>query len=113
MPGHHCGMVRFGRGSWKVVGIMESGGNSFESEVWVDGRLLAADAKRSIPYSGFRVRAADGADLEALARRIDADPRWALETSPETEYYADQAESARTLFIIVLFVAVMAGFGGH
>jgi putative ABC transport system permease protein len=57
------------------------------------------------------LRAADGADLAALARRIDADPRWALEASPETEYYADQAESARTLFVIVLFVAVMAGFG--
>jgi len=103
--------LRFGRGSWTVVGILESDGSSFESEVWVDGRLLAADAKRALPYSGFRVRAADGADLEALARRIDADPRWALEASPETEYYADQAESARTLFVIVLFVAVMAGFG--
>lgn len=103
--------LRFGRGSWQVVGILESGGSSFESEVWVDARLLAADAKRSLPYSGFRVRAAEGADLEALARRIDADPRWALEASPETAYYADQAESARTLFIIVIFVAVMAGIG--
>jgi hypothetical protein len=78
------------------VGILDAEGSSYESEVWVDARLLAADAKRSLPYSGFRVRGADGADLEALARRIDADPRWALEASPETEYYADQAESART-----------------
>lgn len=104
-------VLRFGRGSWQVVGILEAEGSSYESEVWVDARLLAADAKRSLPYSGFRVRAADGADLEALARRIDADPRWALEASPETDYYADQAESARTLFVIVIFVAVMAGFG--
>ncbi len=103
--------LRFGRGSWQVVGILEAEGSSYESEVWVDARLLAADAKRTLPYSGFRVRGADGADLEALARRIDADPRWALEASPETEYYADQAESARTLFVIVIFVAVMAGFG--
>ena len=103
--------LRFGRGRWTVVGILEAEGSSYESEVWVDARLLAADAKRSLPYSGFRVRAADGADLDALARRIDADPRWALEASPETDYYADQAESARTLFVIVLFVAVMAGIG--
>lgn len=103
--------LRFGRGTWQVVGILDAEGSSYESEVWVDARLLAADAKRSLPYSGFRLRGADGADLEALARRIDADPRWALEASPETEYYADQAESARTLFVIVVFVAVMAGFG--
>lgn len=103
--------LRFGRGRWRVVGLLESGGSSFESEVWVDARLLAADAKRSLPYSGFRLRVADGADLEALARRIDADPRWALEATRETDYYADQAESARTLFVIVVFVAVMAGIG--
>lgn len=103
--------LRFGRGSWQVVGILEAQGSSYESEVWVDARLVAADAKRSLPYSGFRVRVADDADLEALARRIDADPRWALEAKPETEYYADQAESAQTLFVIVIFVAVMAGFG--
>src|SRR5690606_33360298 len=56
--------LRFGRGDWKVVGVFESGGTSFESEVWVDVRQLAADAKRSIPYSGLRVRVADGADMD-------------------------------------------------
>ncbi|MEZ4330302.1 MAG: ABC transporter permease [Myxococcota bacterium] len=103
--------LRFGRGRWRVVGLLESGGSAFESEVWVDARLLAADAKRSLPYSGFRIHVADGADIEALARRIGADPRWALEAMRETDYYADQAESARTLFVIVVFVAVMAGIG--
>ena len=103
--------LRFGRSRWNVVGVLDSDGSSFESEVWVDVRQLAADAKRTLPYSGLRLRVADGADVAALARRIDADPRWALEAKPESEYYAEQAESARTLFVIVMFVAVMAGFG--
>src|SRR5512140_2708634 len=30
----------FGRGTWTVVGIFESGGSSFESEVWVDVREI-------------------------------------------------------------------------
>ena len=30
--------LEFGRGRWKVVGVFESGGSSFESEVWVDAR---------------------------------------------------------------------------
>ena len=68
--------LAFGRGEWKVVGRFDSDGSSFESEVWVDVRELAADAKRTIPYSGLRVRAAEGADMDALARRIDADPRY-------------------------------------
>jgi ABC-type antimicrobial peptide transport system permease subunit len=103
--------LRFGRGSWRVVGILDAGGSSFESEVWVDARQLAADAKRTLPYSGMRIRAADGADRDALARRIEDDPRWALEAKPETDYYAEQAESSRTLFAIVVLVAIMAGIG--
>ncbi len=67
--------------------------------------------KRSLPYSGVRVRAAAGADRDALDRRIGADPRWALEAKRETDYYADQAESSRTLFVLVVLVAVLAGVG--
>ena len=105
------GEMKFGRRSWKVVGILESGGSSFESEVWVDARDLAADAKRPIPYSGMRVKVAPGADRDALIRRIGADSRWSLEAKPETEYYAKQAESANTLYGLVVGLAVLAGIG--
>jgi putative ABC transport system permease protein len=103
--------LRFGRGTWRVVGRFESGGSSLESEVWVDARELARDARRPLPYSGFRVRVAPDADLEALARRIGDDPRFALEAQPETEYYAEQAESANTLYFLVVGLAVLAGIG--
>jgi len=100
-----------GRRTWKVVGILDSGGSSFESEVWVDARDLANDAKRPIPYSGLRLKLAAGADPDALMRRIEDDPRWALEAKPETEYYAKQAESANTLYGLVVGLAVLAGIG--
>ncbi len=103
--------LEFGRGRWKVVGVFESGGSSFESEVWVDARQLANDAKRTMPYSSFRIRVADGADMDALARRIGADPRHALEAERETAYYAEQGESARTIYVLVVFVALLAGVG--
>jgi ABC-type lipoprotein release transport system permease subunit len=103
--------LEFGRGRWKVVGVFESGGSSFESEVWVDARELANDAKRPFPYSSFRLRVAPGADLEALARRIADDPRHALEAEPEVAYYAEQAASANTLYVLVVGLAVLAGVG--
>jgi len=104
-------VLEFGRGRWRVVGRFDAGGSSFESEVWVDARELANDAKRPVPYSGVRLRVADGADRDALARRIDADSRWALEAKPETEYYAKQAESANVFYLIVIGLAVLAGVG--
>ncbi len=103
--------LKFGRGTWKVVGILEAGGSSFESEVWVDARELANDAKRTLPYSGFRVRVAPGADMDALARRIGDDPRFALEATREIDYYESLSSSANTLYIIVIGLAVLAGIG--
>jgi ABC-type antimicrobial peptide transport system permease subunit len=103
--------LEFGRGRWKVVGILESGGDSFESEVWADVRELGNDAKRPFPYSSLRLAVAPGADRDALVRRIDDDPRHALEAQPEPAYYAKQAESANTLYVLVVGLAVLAGVG--
>jgi len=103
--------LRFGNRDWKVVGILDSNGSSFESEVWVDARELANNAKRPLPYSGFRVRVADGADAGALARRIGDDQRWALEATPEIDYYRNLSKTANTLYIIVAGLAVLAGVG--
>lgn len=103
--------LEFGRGRWRVVGLFEAGGSSFESEVWADVRELANDARRPVAYSGLRLRLADGADRDALARRIADDSRWALEAKPETDYYAEQAESANVFYLIVIGLAVLAGVG--
>lgn len=103
--------LEFGRGRWKVVGILDAGGSSFESEVWVDVRELANDARRPFPYSGVRLRAASPEALDALRGRIDADPRYAIEALPEADYYAKQAKSANTLYVLVVGIALLAGLG--
>lgn len=103
--------LRFGRGDWKVVGIFEADGSSFESEVWVDVRELANDAKRPFPYSGFRLRLASQSAFEPLQRRINDDPRHALDAQRETDYYAKQSESASSLYVLVVGIAILAGIG--
>jgi len=104
-------VLEFGRGKWKVVGIFDADGSSFESEVWVDVRELANDAKRPFPYSGIRLRAATPSDIEPLQRRINDDPRFAIEAQRETDYYAKQSESANSLYVLVIGIAVLAGIG--
>ena len=93
------------------MGIFDADGSSFESEVWVDVNELGNDAKRTLPYSGFRLRAASAAAVEPLMKRIGDDPRYALEAQPETDYYAKQAESANSLYILVIGIAVLSGIG--
>lgn len=104
------GTLRFGRHDWKVVGVLESGGSAFESEVWVDVHDLWNDANRSV-YSGIRVKVAPGSDPAELVARIDGDARWALEAKPEVDYYREQAESANFLFGLTVVLALIMGVG--
>ena len=103
--------LHFGKGTWKIVGVLDSGGSSFEGEVWVDARELGNDAKRTLPYSGFRIRVADGADMDALARRIGDDQRWALEATREIDYYEKLSSTSNLLYLIVGILAVLTGVG--
>jgi ABC-type antimicrobial peptide transport system permease subunit len=105
------GELEFGRRRWKVVGIFDAEGSSFESEVWVDVRELANDAKRPLPFSGIRLTAQTTSDMQRLERRIDADPRYAIDAQPEIEYYASQSESADSLYVLVAAIALLAGIG--
>ncbi len=105
------GTLRFGRGKWKVVGILEAAGSSFESEIWVDVRELARDARRPMPYSGVRIRARSQPALVQLQERIGEDPRYALEAQRESDYYAEQAENADALYLLVVGIALLAGLG--
>jgi ABC-type antimicrobial peptide transport system permease subunit len=93
------------------VGILEAEGSSFESEVWADVEELARDARRVMPYSGVRIRAASESALRELRTRIDEDPRYALEAQRETDYYEEQVESADALYVLVIGIAVLAGLG--
>jgi ABC-type antimicrobial peptide transport system permease subunit len=103
--------LQFGRAKWKVVGVFEAEGSSFESEVWVDVRDLANDAKRIFPFSAVRLRAASESAMQGLEKRIDDDPRYALDAQSESAYYAKQSKSANSLYALVIGIAVLSGIG--
>jgi putative ABC transport system permease protein len=103
--------LAFGRRRWTVVGIFDSGGTAFDSEIWADVNDVLDDARRPGLYSGIRLRVEPGADPAAIAARVAADARWALEAKPEATYYAEQAESARALAILVVTLAVVMATG--
>jgi ABC-type lipoprotein release transport system permease subunit len=103
--------LALGHSAWTVVGIFEASGSVLESEVWVDARELARDVKRPLPYSSLRIRVAGGADRAALIRRIEGDPRFGLAASVESEYYAKQAASVDSLYLVVGGLALLAGIG--
>jgi ABC-type lipoprotein release transport system permease subunit len=102
--------IAFGRRQWTVVGVFESGGTAFDSEIWADVADVQDDTRRT-GYSGVRLTVAPGTDRTALVRRIEGDGRFTLEAKPEVAYYREQAESANALYILVMTLAVVMGTG--
>ncbi|MGH9524617.1 MAG: ABC transporter permease, partial [Terriglobales bacterium] len=105
--------VNFGGGRWKVVGVFDAGGSSFDSEVWCDARILNEVLKR--PENIFQsatVHLTSPAAFQQFKDAITADPRLNLEVEREIDYYAKQS-SGMTRMITVLggLVAAIMAFG--
>src|SRR3989454_794258 len=110
-PGWALGAdLKVGRRMWKVVGVFESGGSSFESEVWADLHSLQEDSRRGSSFSSIRLKLVPGADVHALMQRCADDPRINLQAKTESEYYKEQSGIAATLRVLGLLVAGIMAF---
>ena len=102
--------IELGRRHWTVVGLFDSGGTALDSEIWADVSDVQDDTRRD-GYSGVRVTVAPGGDMRDLKNRIESDGRFTLEAKPEVTYYAEQAETANALYVLVLTLAIVMGAG--
>jgi putative ABC transport system permease protein len=103
--------VDFGGGHWKVVGVFDAGGSSFDSEVWCDARILNEVLKR--PENVFQsatVHLTSPAAFDSFKDSITSDPQLNLEVEREVDYYARQSSAMTRLITILggLVAAVMA-----
>lgn len=101
---------------YTVVGIFESAGKAFESEIWVDVNSLSSTTKRE-SFSSALLRAKDQNALAALSKRITDDPKLRLKALSERTFYEDQQGTAsgalKGLAVFISFImAVGAGFAG-
>jgi len=101
---------------YTVVGLFDSAGKAFESEIWVDINSLASSTKRE-SYSSVLMRVKDQNALSALSKRITDDPKLHLKAVSERTFYEDQQGTASAGLkylagFISFIMAVGAGFAG-
>jgi len=101
----------FAKGQWKVVGVFDSGGTAYDSELWGDVNQIAADFDRQGGYSSVYLRATDPIAADALKHRVSDDQRLKLEGTLETEYYDKQTNSGAAIRYIGEFVAIIMAIG--
>ncbi len=105
-------VVRWGEGSWRVVGIFETGGSVAESEIWSDARVLQPAYRRGNSYQSVLVRLDSVESFQALKDALTADQRLNVTAMREQEYYAQQSQVLQTIIRTVGFgIAGLMGLG--
>lgn len=103
--------LRFAQREWAVVGVFDAGGTGFDSEIWGDVDQLMQAFNRSV-YSSVLLRLSDPSRFEELKRRLEGDPRLALEAKRERRFYGDQSEAMATfLRVFGSVLAAIFSFG--
>ena len=85
----------------RVVGVFESGGSSFESEVWADIETVRTSFGRGSASSSVTVALDSPGAYDGFAAYIENDKQLGLEPFRESAYYEKQSEGT-SLFITSL-----------
>ncbi len=103
--------VRFGRGLWKVVGIMDCHGSANDSEIFADGPAVANDFNRPDTYSAGLLQTSDEITAKALINSLLSDPRLNVTPMTEKDYYANLMSSSETVAYLGYGVCFIMAFG--
>lgn len=104
-------MVKFGGGTWTVVGVFDAGGSAFDSEVWCDANNLSQVYQRPQNiYQSVTVHLTSADAFTKFKDSLTADPRLTLQVDREIEYYEKQSRMISTLIVTLgsLVAAIMA-----
>lgn len=103
--------MRFGRGTWTVVGVMDGGQSALNSEVWGDLNQVSSDFNRTDGLSSVLLRATDEAAVPALINSINDDRKLNQTARTEKEYYEAQTVAAAPIEYLGIFVSIIMAVG--
>jgi putative ABC transport system permease protein len=103
--------VRFGRGDWEVVGIMDAGKSAANSEIFSDLNLTGADFGRTEGFSSVLMRATDPVTVAALVNGLNNDQRLTVSARTEMDYYEAQTNSGLLIEFLGFFISIIMAIG--
>ncbi|HNX49321.1 MAG TPA: ABC transporter permease, partial [Thermoanaerobaculaceae bacterium] len=109
--------LRFGGGTWTVVGLFDAGGSAFDSELWCDANVLNEVYKRPQNiFQSMTVHLTSPAAFTAFKDAVSTDPRLQVQAEPELAYYEKQSQALTQMItvlgsLVALIMAVGAIFG--
>lgn len=104
--------VRWGEGTWEVVGIFDAGGSVAESEIWSDAKVLQPAYRRGNSYQSVYLRLESPESLQKLKDALTVDPRLNVTVIREPDYYQQQSRVLQSIIRTIGFaIAALMGMG--
>jgi putative ABC transport system permease protein len=109
--------VKFGGGTWTVVGLFDAGGSAFDSELWCDANVLNDVYKRPRNvFQSMTVHLTSPAAFGEFKDALTSDPRLNVQTEPERAYYEKNSQALSTMItilgtLVAFIMAIGAVFG--
>ncbi|MCW8805248.1 MAG: ABC transporter permease [Ignavibacteriaceae bacterium] len=105
--------VKFAGDSWKIVGIFDSDGSGFDSEMWGDSNALLNAFNRGSTVSSMTLKLDDAGNFVDFKKQFEFDKRLQqFEPKIEQEYFEEQSEfMAAFIRIIGIVITVIFSFG--
>jgi len=103
--------IRFGKYSWKVVGVFSTGGNVFESELWADAKVIQNLYNRGSSFQSLRARMESAESLPSIAEYLKGEARLTHEVQSESTYFSAQGKSLEYMAIFGWVISSVMALG--
>ncbi len=94
---------------WTIVGMLDSGGRAYDSELWGDIDDIRGQFKTM--YSAVLIRCADRSEVRRLCNLIQEDKQFKMDAKPHVEYYQDQNLAGQMIQAIGVIMGVVLSIG--
>jgi len=105
--------VKFAGDSWKIVGVFDSDGSGFDSEMWGDSQALLNAFNRGNTVSSMTIKLDDASNFDDFKKQFEFDKRLQqFEPKIEQVYFEEQSEfMAAFIRIIGLVITIIFSLG--
>jgi putative ABC transport system permease protein len=105
--------VKFAGDNWKIVGVFDSEGSGFDSEMWGDSEQLLNAFNRGNTVSSVTLKLDNVNNFEAFSKNFKFDKRLQqFEAKIEQQFFEEQSElMANFIRILGIFITIIFSFG--
>jgi putative ABC transport system permease protein len=108
---HVGGRLRFGKGEWEVVGVMDGGESVVSSEIFGDLNQVSSDFNRIAALNSVLLRADAASSVPALRDSLNHDRRLNAFAQTERKYYDRQTATGAPIQRLGILVSVIMAVG--